>query len=120
MVTKERTSSKDQMAAKEHYTYRVLWSEEDQEFAGLVAEFPSLSWLEDTQLDALSGIVKLVGEILEEMEESGETPPEPLALRDYSGHFTARVTPETHRGLHIEAAEANVSFSRHVAAKLSR
>ncbi|NQT72046.1 MAG: toxin-antitoxin system HicB family antitoxin [Chloroflexi bacterium] len=112
--------TKDQAVTQENYTYRVLWSEEDQEFIGLVAEFPSLSWLENTQLKALSGIIKLVGEILEEMEESGETPPAPLALRDYSGHFTARVTPETHRNLHIEAAEANVSFSRHVSAKLSR
>ena len=27
------------------YTFRVLWSEEDEEFVGLCAEFPSLSWL---------------------------------------------------------------------------
>ncbi|PJA42533.1 MAG: toxin-antitoxin system HicB family antitoxin, partial [Lysobacterales bacterium CG_4_9_14_3_um_filter_62_6] len=28
-----------------HYTYRVIWSDEDVEFVGLCAEFPSLSWL---------------------------------------------------------------------------
>ncbi len=28
------------------YAYRVIWSEEDQEFVGLCAEFPSLSWLD--------------------------------------------------------------------------
>ena len=28
-----------------HYTYRVEWSPEDGEYVGLVAEFPSLSWL---------------------------------------------------------------------------
>jgi hypothetical protein len=27
------------------YTYRVTWSEDDGEFVGLCAEFPSLSWL---------------------------------------------------------------------------
>ena len=30
---------------QELYTYRVEWSEDDQEFVGTVAEFPSLSYL---------------------------------------------------------------------------
>ncbi len=34
----------------DRYTYRVTWSEEDQEYVGLCAEFPGLSWLEETQL----------------------------------------------------------------------
>jgi len=42
------------------YTYRVMWSEQDQEHVGLCAEFPSLSWLSETQVEALSGITKLV------------------------------------------------------------
>lgn len=29
----------------DRYTYRVTWSEDDQEYLGLCAEFPSLSWL---------------------------------------------------------------------------
>ena len=29
----------------DRYTYRVTWSEEDNEYVGLCAEFPSLSWL---------------------------------------------------------------------------
>jgi predicted RNase H-like HicB family nuclease len=28
---------------KDHYTYRITWSEDDQEYVGLCAEFPSLS-----------------------------------------------------------------------------
>ena len=32
-----------------HYTYRVTWSVEDNEYVGLCAEFPSLSWLAGTQ-----------------------------------------------------------------------
>lgn len=28
-----------------HYTYRVTWSAQDEEFLATVAEFPSLSWL---------------------------------------------------------------------------
>ena len=48
------------------YTYEVIWSEEDNEYAGLCAEFASLSWLAKTQEGALAGIRKLVAEIMEE------------------------------------------------------
>lgn len=30
------------------YAYRIVWSDEDQEFVGLCTEFPSLSWLHAT------------------------------------------------------------------------
>lgn len=40
--------------------YSVLWSDEDQEYVGLCAEFPSLSWLAPTPEDALEGIRRLV------------------------------------------------------------
>jgi len=34
------------MAIKnDHYTYRVTWSVDDDEYVGLCAELPSLSWL---------------------------------------------------------------------------
>ena len=37
------------MAIKnDHYTYRVTWSADDNEYVGLCAEFPSLSWLAET------------------------------------------------------------------------
>jgi hypothetical protein len=44
------------MALKnDHYTYRVTWSEEDNEYVGLCAEFLSLSWLSKTPEAALKG-----------------------------------------------------------------
>jgi hypothetical protein len=55
----------------EHYAYRVIWSEDDQEFVGLCAEFPSLSWLEKNQEAALRGIVALVKETVADMEADG-------------------------------------------------
>ncbi len=39
-----------------HYTCRVTWSVEDQEFVATCLEFPSLSWLAATQVDALTGL----------------------------------------------------------------
>jgi len=35
-----------------HYTYRVTWSAEDGEHVATVAEFPSLSWLAPTPVEA--------------------------------------------------------------------
>ena len=104
----------------DRYAYRVHWSDEDQEYVGLCAELPSLSWLAKTPGGALKGIRRLVTETLAEMVRSGETPPRALASRRYSGKFLVRVPPETHRRLAIEAAEEGVSLNRLASAKLSR
>jgi len=48
--------------------YTVDWSEEDKEYVGLCAEFPSLSWLDDTQETALTGIRNVVAEVVKDME----------------------------------------------------
>ncbi len=101
------------------YTYRVLWSEEDEEFVGLCAEFPSLSWLAPTAEKALKGIRSLVKETVADMKANRETIPQPLACKKYSGKFMVRVPPEVHRHLAIEAAESGVSLNRLASAKLS-
>ena len=103
----------------DHYTYRITWSPEDGEHLGLCAEFPSLSWLAPTPSAALSGIQELVGSVLADMQANGESPPEPLADRAYSGRFMVRVPPETHRNLVIKAAEEGVSLNRLVSARLA-
>ncbi len=53
------------------YTYRVTWSVEDKEYLGLCAEFPSLSWLAQTQEEALHGISQVVQEVTLDMQQSG-------------------------------------------------
>ena len=101
------------------YTYRVTWSEEDGEYVGLCAEFPSLSWLANTQETALTGIKDVVAEAAQDMQDNGETTPQPFATRHYSGTFTVRIPPDIHRELAIQAAESKVSFNRLVSSKLS-
>ena len=103
----------------DHYAYRVIWSAEDEEYVGLCSEFPSLSWLEPTPDEAFSGIRRVVAEVLEDMLEDGETPPEPIADRSYSGNFMVRVPPELHRALALRAAEEGVSLNRLVSARLA-
>lgn len=102
----------------DRYTYRLTWSEEDQEHVGLCAEFPSLSWLAATPEKALAGIRKLVKEVLSDIASNGESGPEPISLKSYSGKFMVRVPPETHRMLAVKAAESGVSLNRLVSSKL--
>ena len=104
----------------DHYTYRVTWSPQDGEHVGLCLEFPSLSWLAATPDEAFTGIRKLVHEILMDLEETGESPPLPLADRAYSGKFLVRIPPEIHRGLVLRAAEEGVSLNRLVSARLAQ
>jgi predicted HicB family RNase H-like nuclease len=104
----------------DRYTYRVTWSDEDQEYVGLCAEFPSLSWLASSPEAALRGIRRVVADAVKDMRANREVVPEPLASRRYSGKFVIRVPPEIHRRLAAEAAEAGVSLNRLASAKLAQ
>jgi len=105
--------------AKDKYTYRVTWSEEDGEFVGLCAEFPGLSWLAGTPEAVLKGIRQVVNGVIEDMTKRREAIPEPIAMRHYSGKFIVRVPSEVHRQLALQAAETGVSINRLASAKLS-
>ena len=107
------------MVNYQHYTYRVIWSVEDEEFVGLCAEFPSLSYLDEDPIKAIEGITILVKDIVADMEANGELVPIPFSERTYSGKFQIRITPERHRMLAIEAAEQNVSLNRLISDKLA-
>jgi len=101
------------------YTCRITWSEEDVEYVGLCAEFPSLSSLAPTPEAALKGIRRLVGKVVADMIQHKEPIPEPIATKHFSGKFMVRVPPDVHRQLAIQAAEAGVSLNRLASAKLS-
>ena len=104
----------------DRYTYRVTWSDEDNEYIGLCAEFPSLSWLAGTPEAALKGIRKVVSDVISDMQNNGEVIPEPISCKRYSGKFMVRVPPEVHRSLAIQAAESGVSLNRLASTKLSK
>ncbi len=104
---------------KDYYTYRVTWSIDDNEYVGLCAEFPNLSWLAATQEEALRGIKEVVTDVVADMKTNNEPVPEPLAVRDYSGNLSIRIPKELHRSIAIQAAEANISINRLISYKLS-
>jgi len=87
----------------DHYTYRVTWSPEDGEYLALCAEFPSLSWLASAAGPALAGIRKVVAASVADMIANGE----------------ARIPPQVHRALALEAAEQGISLNRLASAKLT-
>jgi predicted RNase H-like HicB family nuclease len=103
----------------DHFTYRLSWSEEDREYVGTCIEFPSLSHLDTTPEAALRGIRALIRDVVADMRASGEPVPESIADQSYSGRFVARIPPELHRKLAIEAAEAGVSLNRLVSLRLA-
>lgn len=60
------------------YTYKVSWSADDQEYVASVLEFPSLSWLSEDRRNAKESLADLVREVIVDMQETGETIPQPL------------------------------------------
>lgn len=106
------------MNKQRHYTYRITWSKPDNEYVGLCLEFPSLSFLANTRMKALDGIIHLVDEVVADLLRSGEQVPEALAEKQFSGKFQVRIPPEQHRKLAIKAAEMGVSLNRYISSKL--
>lgn len=101
------------------YTYRVTWSPEDEQFVATCLELPSLSWLADTPEKALHGLRQLVEEVVSDLGADGESVPEPLSARPYSGKFNLRVGEQLHRRLAIEAAEERISLNQYLVRRLT-
>lgn len=102
-----------------HYTYRISWSADDAEYVATCAEFPSLSWLAGSQVEALQGLEQLLRDVLTDMAAAGEPVPQPFAERKYSGKFNLRVGENLHRELAIHAAEDGLSLNQFVIRKLT-
>jgi predicted RNase H-like HicB family nuclease len=103
-----------QMDSKQ-YTYRVTWSAEDNEYVGLCAEFPSLSWLDADQSKAFSGIEELVADVVADMISNNEKVPTPLSGK-YIGQFIVLVLSGSTK-LALEAAERGVDINCLVSVK---
>src|SRR5690606_25664992 len=100
------------------YTYRVIWSEEDEEFVGLCAEFPRLSHLDAERHQALDGIVGLVSEVVADMQKNGEELPEALTAKKYSGELRVRLPKTLHQSLALQAAEEHTSLNALIVRRL--
>ena len=84
----------------DRYTYRVTWSEEDEEYVGLCAECPSLSWLEASPEKALSGIRKVVKETVVDLKKSKDSIPDPISNVKHLHLFQATQVQASERRRH--------------------
>lgn len=100
------------------YTYRTFWSEEDHEYVGTCAQFPSLSHLDANQQDAFQGIVALVADVVADMTAKGEKVPL-HDVRVFSGQFKVRIPTALHRRLVLEAEDMQISMNRLVSMRLA-
>ena len=109
------------MSRKLHrqYTYRVTWLEKEKKHLGRCAEFPGFEAKSSSVAGAIMRLIKLIEAQIDSMIAQGQKPPEPLIKRKYSGNFTIRTAPETHRKLAIKAAEQDVSLNHYVSNKLA-
>jgi hypothetical protein len=72
------------MDEKDNYSYRIVWSEEDEEYIGLCDEIPFLSWQAPEPEEALQGILQLVTKFVTEHQiETGDR--KKFGLRDEDG-----------------------------------
>lgn len=104
--------------AIDHYSYSVSWSAKDDLFVARVAEFPLVAAHGETQEKALKEIMVAVEGVIEDMAESGEEIPQPLAERRYSGKLNYRMPEYLHRRLAREAAEEGISLNQLITLKL--
>jgi len=119
MKAKRSTRTVKRPPVPDKYTYRVVWSGEDQEYVGFCAELPSLSWLSRTPEAALRGIRRVVKEAVRDMTSSGESVPEPISTKTFRGELRVRLPPTLHKRLAIEAAEGRRSLNRLIVDKLT-
>jgi predicted HicB family RNase H-like nuclease len=103
----------------DEYSYRAHYSPEDEEFIGLVDEFPGLSVIAPSLEEAIKEIRVVVDEVLQIAAERGEMVPEPLNRRDYSGKFVVRIKPALHRRLALAAARRDISLNEYITERLT-
>lgn len=59
------------------YAVLVGVDRETREFVAVVREFPSLSWVAGSRIDAAAGLRSVLTDVLEDMYEHGEDVPAP-------------------------------------------
>lgn len=108
------------MSTSDKYTYQVSRSPKDGAYVAICLEIPDVRFLGATHAMALGGLLEATETVLLDMQAMGQPIPEPLATRRYSGVLKARISPDEHRRLAIEAASSGVSLNRLVSLKLSQ
>lgn len=101
------------------FTYRVVWSEDRQEFIGRCIEFPDL-FSEGQDADYVTDKIQEMVEIrLLELSSKRDEIPVPFEKRDFSGEILLNISSDLHKRLAVEAVKSGVNLSRLIETKLS-
>ncbi len=101
------------------YTYRVVWSEDRQEFIGRCVEFPDIFSCGTDVNNTTSKIQELVEIRLLELSSRIDQIPIPYNKREYSGEIQLNIPSHLHKRLVMEAAKSGINISSLIEAKLS-
>jgi predicted HicB family RNase H-like nuclease len=88
------------------YSFRVVWSKEDEAFIATCPEFEGLSAFGDTANQALAEAQVALSLMIESYHAEGWELPAAASLSSYSGQFRLRVPRSLHARL-ADAAEAD-------------
>ena len=104
---------------KSTYSFRVLWSKEDDAFIASCPEFSGISGFGDSEEAAIAEAKQALELAIETFREEGWPLPEPKVLESHSGQFRVRV-PRTLHAMLAEGAEVEgVSLNSYVISLLS-
>ena len=99
------------------YSYVVEYSLEDEAYLAHCVEL-SITAHGDTHEEAIKEIKEATRVHLLMLEEDDEEIPEPLTLREFSGKFNLRITPEKHREITLKAKGQGVSLNHYINSQL--
>ena len=103
------------------YSYRIVWSDEDQSYLGRCLELPSLLAHGPTEEAALKEIKIVVDATIKWMKAEGEKLPQPITKKKFSPNFLVRGMPlDVRREFELEAQEENTSVNSIILKKLKQ
>jgi len=101
------------------YSFRVLWSNEDQAFVATCPEFDGVSGLGESAEQALTEAQIALRLMIETYEQEHWEIPAPASLPSYSGQFRLRVPRTLHARLAEYAADEGVSLNTYAISLLA-
>lgn len=101
------------------YSFRVVWSNEDDAYVAVCPEFEGVSGLGETAADALSEAQTALELMIETYQQERWPFPAPTNLQEYSGQFRLRVPRTLHARLAQAAADEGVSLNTYAVGLLS-
>jgi predicted RNase H-like HicB family nuclease len=103
----------------QNYSFKVLWSDEDQGYVAVCPEFPGVSAFGDTPEHALAEVKIPLEMAIETYEEEGWPLPEPKTHTEHSGQFRVRLPKHLHTKLAARAEDEGVSLNTLIATYLA-